>query len=100
MVCPGFLAVSIEIAGLKPETQAFRFVEILAKSGSTPVSKNDLAVQLSPGREDGDQAARSAKTAANKLIKVALETKGLDFEDPFRSENGRYRLTVPAWLTG
>ncbi|MCG3145046.1 MAG: hypothetical protein HONDAALG_02587 [Gammaproteobacteria bacterium] len=88
----------IEIAELKPETQAFRFVEILAKSASTPINKHDLAEQLSPGREDGDQAARSAKTAANKLIKAALETKGLGFEDPFRSENGRYRLTVPAWL--
>lgn len=88
----------IEIAELKPETQAFRFVEIMAKSASTPVSKHDLAEQLSPGREDGDQAARSAKTAANKLIKAALEVNSLDFDDPFKSESGFYRLTVPAWL--
>ena len=77
-----------------PGTHAFRFIEILARSFPGSVDKHDLVAQLSGGRTDGDQTARSAKTGANKIIRAALEAAGLSFEDPFRSENGRYRLIV------
>jgi hypothetical protein len=89
----------IEITELKPGTHAFRFVAILAKNAPATINKHDLVAQLSPGRMDGDQTARSAKMAANKLIRAALETKGLSFEAPFKSENGYYRLTVPAYIS-
>lgn len=88
----------IEITELKPRTQAFQFVMILAKHSPDPVNKYDLTAQLSASRTDGDQTARSAKMTANKLIKAALEAKSLSFEDPFKSENGFYRLIVPAYI--
>ncbi|RNL64480.1 hypothetical protein [Zhongshania marina] len=86
----------IHIAGLDPGTHPFRFVELLAKSAPNPINKHDLASQLSESRNDGDQTARSAKTAANKKIKTALENEGRSFEDPFKSENGLYRLIILA----
>jgi hypothetical protein len=87
----------IEIAELKPETHAFRFVQIMARSSFASINKNELATTLSEGRKDGDQSARSAKMKATKVIKSALDAKGIAFQDPFSSENGCYRLTVPAW---
>jgi hypothetical protein len=89
----------IEMTNLKPSTHQFRFVEALAKAAPAAVSKQDLCAALSAGREDGEQAARSAKLSAKKAIRDALEAKGLKFEDRFRSENGRYRLTVQATVT-
>jgi len=86
----------VEITELKPGTQAFQFVMILAEKCPVTVNKYDLSAQLSAGRTDGDQTARTAKMAANKVIKAALEENGLSYEDSFRSENGSYRLTVPA----
>lgn len=87
----------IEITGLKSGTHPFRFVSALAKNAPATISKHDLVALLSESRTDGDQTARAAKMAANKLIKAALEAKSLSFEDPFRSENGSYRLIVPAY---
>lgn len=87
----------IEITELKPGTQAFRFVVMLAKNCPATVNKYALSEQLSASRTDGDQAARSAKTTASKLIKAALKAKSLGFEDPFKSENGSYRLIVTAY---
>lgn len=87
----------IEITGLKSGTHPFQFVEILAKNAPATINKYDLATQLSASRTDGDQATRTAKMEANKHIKAALEAKGLSFEDPFRSENGSYRLIVTAY---
>jgi hypothetical protein len=84
----------IEITGLMPATHSFRFIEILARSFPGTVDKHELVAQLSGGRTDGDQTARSAKTSANKIIRAALEAAGRSFDDPFRSENGRYRLIV------
>lgn len=88
----------IKITGLKPRTHPFQFVAILAKNAPATVNKHNLAAQLSAGRTDGDQTARTAKMAANRLIKQALKAKDLNFEDPFKSENGSYRLTVPAYV--
>lgn len=87
----------IEITGLKPGTHPFRFVEILAKNAPTIINKHDLTAQLSESRTDGDQTARTAKMEAKKHIKAALEMNGLSFEDPFKPENGSYRLAVPAY---
>jgi len=89
----------IEITELKPGTHAFRFVVILANDAPATINKHDLAARLSAGRTDGDQSARSAKMIANRIIKAALEAKGLVFEDPFKSENGSYRLTVPVYIS-
>lgn len=87
----------IEITELNPNTQAYRFVMILAKNYPATVNKYVLTEQLSASRADGDQTARSAKMTANRLIKAALDAKERSFEDPFKSEKGFYRLTVPAY---
>lgn len=87
----------IEVTALKPETQPFRFVEILARSSPKTINKHELANKLSHGRGDGDQGARSAKTAACKCIRAAVKAGGRTFEDPFKSEAGSYRLTVPSF---
>lgn len=89
----------IEISELKPETHPFRFVAILAKNAPASINKHDLTAQLSASRTDSDQTARTAKMTAKKIIKSALEGGNLNFEDPFKSENGSYRLTVPAYYT-
>lgn len=87
----------VAIAGLNAGTHAFRFVEILAKNSPGTISKHNLANQLSHAREDGDQGARSAKTAANRKIRAAVEAQGKIFEDPFKSEAGSFRLVVLAF---
>jgi hypothetical protein len=87
----------VEISGLVPGTHAFGFVETLARNFPATLNKNDLTAQLSPSRTDGDQTARTAKMDAKRLIEAALKAKGLNFEDPFKSERGSYRLTVPAY---
>lgn len=87
----------IEITGLKPRTHPFRFIQILAQNAPATINKHEVAAQLSASRTDGDQTTRTAKMTAKRLIKAALEAKGLIFEDPFRSENGFYRLVVPAY---
>ncbi len=84
----------IEVPDLKPGTHQFRFAELLARRAPATVSKEDLAKELSQGRADGDQAARTAKMKLNQAIRSAVEGSGHEFEDPFRSENGSYRLTV------
>ena len=88
----------IEIAGLTPGTHAFRFVETLARTFPGTIDNHDLSAQLSAGRTDGDQTARSAKMAAKKCIQTALKAQGKGFEDPFKPEKGRLRLTVPAFI--
>lgn len=86
----------IEITGIKPDTQPFRFVAVLARNFPATTNKNDLIAELSPAREDSDQTARSAKTFVNRAIKSALEAQGRTFDDPFPSEKDCYRLTVLA----
>ena len=88
----------VEITGLTPGTQPFGFVEALARSFPGTIDGHDLSERLSAGRKDGDQTARSAKMAANKIIRAALEARNRRFEDPFKPEKGRFRLTVPAFI--
>lgn len=87
-----------QVPDLKPNTHQFRFTELVAKRAPATVSKEELAKELSQGRTDGDQAARTAKSKANQALRAAATEKGLRFEDPFRSENGCYRLTVLAYV--
>jgi hypothetical protein len=89
----------IEVPDLKPGTHQFLFTELLARNAPGAVSKEELVKHLSYGRTDGDQAARSAKRKAKKAIEEALNSAGVHFDDPFRSENGCYRLTVLAYVT-
>jgi len=84
----------IEITDLKPDTHQFRFAELLARRAPAAVPKEELSKELSHGRTDGDQAARSAKVKLIQAIRASVEGKGAHFEDPFRSESGSYRLTV------
>jgi len=88
----------VEVTGLKAGTHPFRFVEILAQISPGTIDKHDLSNRLSHGRTDGDQGARSAKAMANKSIRAAVEGQGRCFEDPFKSEAGSFRLTVPAFI--
>jgi hypothetical protein len=37
---------------------------------------------------------RTAKMDANRIIRTALQERGKQFEDPFRSEKDRYRLLI------
>jgi hypothetical protein len=86
----------IEIPDLKPGTQPFKFVEILACQEPSGVENRQIAVHVAPGRDDTKDVAKDAKRDAKKAIKKALDAVGHDFDDPFKPENGGYRLTVPA----
>lgn len=88
----------IEITDLKPDTHQFKFTEILIERSPRAVPKEDIVKHLSFARDDGDQAARAAKMNASKAIRKAVERAGHSFEDPFRSENGCYRLTIQAHM--
>jgi hypothetical protein len=85
----------VEIAGLPPDSQAFRFIEKLARTPAL-VSSDELSKNLSPGRLDGDTTARQAKTKANKLIRKALRKAGRDFDEDIFPNAGRgcYRCAV------
>jgi E2/UBC family protein E len=77
----------------------------------------DLLIKLPPGFPDAQPdmfwVHPAVKTAngclpratcverlkAKKAIEQALYSAGVRFDDPFRSENGCYRLTVFAYVT-
>ena len=88
----------VEITDLKRGTHPFNFVRILAENSPRAIDKHELAAQISAGRTDGDQTARTAKMAAKKCIEAALKAKGLTLDDPFKSETCSYRLTVLAYI--
>jgi hypothetical protein len=88
----------VEIEGLQPDSQAFRFIEQLARTPAL-VSSDELSNDLSPGRLDGDTPARQAKSKANKLIREAMIKVGRNFEDIFPTAGtGYYRCAVPAYV--
>jgi hypothetical protein len=89
----------VELSGLQPDSQAFRFVEAIARSQG-PVSSEELSSTLSPGRLDGNTTARQAKTQAKKIITEAMGGAGRSFdEDPFPSAGpGSYRCAFPAYV--
>ena len=69
----------VEITDLPAGTHRFRLVEVLAKACPEAVSTEWLKRELSGARQDGDTAARQAKTAALKAIKQAMADAGLSF---------------------
>ncbi len=87
----------VELAGLQPDSQSFRFVEAMARSHG-PVPSEQLSSILSPGRLDGNTTARQAKNQVKKIITTAMSAAGLNFdEDPFPSAGpGSYRCAFPA----
>ena len=89
----------VEVEGLSPDSQAFRFIEQLARTPSL-VSSDELSNDLSPGRLDGDTTARQAKSRANKLIREAMRSAGRDFdEDIFpNAGTGCYRCAVVPYV--
>jgi len=89
----------VEIKGLPPDSQAFRFIQQLARTPAL-VSSDELSKDLSPGRLDGDTTARQAKSKANKLIREAMKEAGRELdEDIFPSAGmGCYRCAVPPYV--
>ena len=85
----------VEIEGLPSDSQAFGFMEQLARN-PTSVSSDELSKVLSPGRQDGDATARQAKCKSNKLIREALRKAGRDFDEDIFPNAGRgcYRCAV------
>ena len=93
---------AVEIQGLTPDSQPFRFVEILAQSNGAPISSDTITDKLSAGRGnvDGTTTARQAKNAARRMIKAALATEGNPLsEDPFPSAGtGCYRCVLLSYV--
>jgi hypothetical protein len=89
----------VEITGLQPDLQPFRFVEAMARSQG-PVSSEQLSSTLSPGRLDGSTPARQAKNQVKKIITEAMSGVGRSFdEDPFPSAGqGSYRCAFPTYV--
>jgi hypothetical protein len=89
----------VELAGLQPDSQPFRFVEAMARSNE-PVPSEQLSSTLSPGRLDGNATARQAKNQVKKIITAAMSGAGRSFdEDPFPSAGqGCYRCAFPAYV--
>lgn len=90
----------IEIQGLKPDSHAFRFIELMARGKGAPISGNDLTARLSAAREDGDATARQAKNRARQIIVEATAAGGRTLEgDPFPSAGtGSYRCILPSYV--
>lgn len=70
----------IEITGLKPDTQPFKFVEMLARRAPSPVSAWEITSTLSGARKDDTTAARQAKRNAGNIIREALARAGRSVE--------------------
>ena len=91
-----------EVQQLQPDSQPFRFVEILAKSNGACVSCEDITRTLSPARfdKDGTTAARQAKRQAKRLIVEELAAAGVqDNSDPFPSAGtGSYRCKLVCFV--
>jgi hypothetical protein len=87
----------VEIRGLTPDSHPFRFVEMMARGGSAPVSSESLCTHLSPARDDDSTTARQAKNAAKKSIQESMAAANHEVEDPFPSAGkGFYRCILPA----
>lgn len=84
----------VEIPDLKPGTQAYDFVERLARAFPGAVNTHDLAGHISPGRGESSQPARTAKMNATRAMRAALKGAGRPFDDPFRSGKKICQLTV------
>jgi hypothetical protein len=90
----------IHISGLKPETQQFHFVTLLAEAMGRPVESLTIKSALSHARPDGDTATRQAKTKANHAIREAMAAAGRTLaDDPFPNcGTGLYRCALPSFV--
>jgi hypothetical protein len=90
----------IEILGLKPDSHAFRFIELMARGRGAPITANDITARLSAAREDGDTTARQAKNRAKQILIEALAAGGRTIDaDPFPSAGtGSYRCILPSYV--
>ena len=87
----------VVVPDLDPGTQAFRFVELLARSPSFRTA-SAIAENLSAGRKDGDQVVRSAKTAATKAMQDAMQAANKPFENPFQMTRGAHRCAFLCYV--
>jgi len=89
----------VEIANLPPGSKPFQFITFMARH-STPVSRDEIVKEISPGRTDEDTVARQAKSSANKLIVNAMSAADRNWnEDPFpNAGTGFYRCALPAYV--
>ncbi len=70
----------VDIHGLVPDSQPYRFIEFLARNPSR-ASMAEISEHLSEGRLDGDTTARRAKMEAQKRITQAMADAGRTFEE-------------------
>lgn len=89
------------IPALKPETQPFQFVTLLAEAMGRPVESLMIKAALSDARQDEDTVTRQAKTKANRAIREAMAAAGREFAaDPFPpAGTGRYRCILPSFVS-
>jgi hypothetical protein len=91
-----------EIEHLAPDSQAFLFIEMLARGNGAPVSSDEITKALSVGRldTDGTTTARQAKMKAKKEVVAALqEDSAVDHGDPFPSASaGWYRCVLRCFV--
>jgi hypothetical protein len=89
----------VEIKGLSSDSQPYKFLVLMANS-STPVSRDEIVNEISPGRQDEDTVARQAKSRARELIIEAMAVVGRSFdEDPFPcAGRGFYRCALPPYV--
>lgn len=92
----------VELKDLTPDSHAFRFIELLAKTRGAPLSSDAITEALSAGRldVDGNTAARHAKLAAKKIIVRAMAVAGAVLsDDPFPTAGaGCYRCALLSYV--
>ena len=88
----------VEITGIPADSHAFHLIELLARR--SPLSTEEVVAKISPGRQDGNTAARQAKSHAKKMIIEAMASAGRSFdEDPFPSVGkGLYRCALLSFV--
>ena len=91
-----------EVHHLSPDSQIFKFVEMLAGSNGAPVSFEAITQALSAARlqTDGTTTARQAKMQTKNQIVRALKVAGAtDTSDPFPSGGtGHYRCRLRSFV--
>jgi hypothetical protein len=91
-----------ELQQLVPDSQAFLFIEMLARGNGAPVSSDAITEALSAARlnTDGTTTARQAKGKAKKpVMDVLVERGARDCSDPFPSAGvGFYRCVLRCFV--
>ena len=91
-----------EVRGLSPDSQQFRFVEMLAEAKGARVSSDMITQALSAARlqTDGTTTARQAKSRAkNRIVEELKAAASDDTSDPFPSAGtGFYRCRLRCFV--